>query len=130
MHVRNPKTTVEFVKFPNEFGEKTHSQICENVVFENKSVSNYNRPIDRWKFSRNKTVKSIQKKRYYETIKKAGFRAEDKRAKFEMNGGLERGARGAKVAGAFEQSGGISGPLRFGLGIVARNGSGRKRRRG
>lgn len=62
MHVRNPKTTVEFVKFPNEFGEKTHSQICENVVFENKSVSNYNRPIDRWKFSKNKTVKSIQKK--------------------------------------------------------------------
>lgn len=80
--------------------------------------------------SKNKTVKSIQKKRYYETIKKTGFRAEDKRAKFEMNGGMERGARGAKVAGAFEQSGGISGPLRFGLGIVARNGSGRKRRRG
>lgn len=129
MHVRNPKTTNSSSFRMNS--EKKHIRKYAKMLSSKINPCQIiNRPIDRWKFSKNKTVKSIQKKRYYETIKKAGFRAEDKRAKFEMNGGLERGARGAKVAGAFEQSGGISGPLRFGLGIVARNGSGRKRRRG
>lgn len=127
MHIRNPKTTNSSSFRMNS--EKKHIRKYAKMLSSkiNPCQITIGRLIE---ISKNKTVKSIQKKRYYETIKKAGFRAEDKRAKFEMNGGLERGARGAKVAGAFEQSGGISGPLRFGLGIVARNGSGRKRRRG
>lgn len=127
MHVRNPKITNSSSFRMNS--EKKH--IRKHAKMLSSKINPCQITIGRLiEISKNKTVKSIQKKRYYETIKKAGFRAEDKRAKFEMNGGMERGARGAKVAGAFEQSGGISGPLRFGLGIVARNGSGRKRRRG
>lgn len=127
MHIHNPKTTNSSSFRMNS--EKKH--IRKHAKMLSLKINPCQITIGRLiEISKNKTVKSIQKKRYYETIKKAGFRAEDKRAKFEMNGGMERGARGAKVAGAFEQSGGISGPLRFGLGIVARNGSGRKRRRG